>query len=361
VDSRTVAMGLGFAARAAADAALDGADVDAVARRALAVADSGRAVFLVDSLDHLRRGGRLSAASAALGTVLGVRPLLAVRDGRIQVVQKVRTRAAAVDRLVTVAAESAGRRREPVLAVHHLGDDDGARLLRGSLAGAGVGTDAVRTVAAASGTALITVTPDGENAIVVAPGANGHVVVDDAARDLLGAADVVLAQLEIPVETVVAAASARRAGVPFVLNAAPSRDLPDALWDAVDVLVVNEHEAADLAGRTAGSGAGPDELAGALLARVPAVVVTLGGDGCLVARRDQEPVRLAGRRVDVVDTTGAGDAFCGVLAAELARGTDLVAAARVGGVAGALAVTRPGAQDAVPERAEVLAALDAAG
>lgn len=134
VDSRTVAMALGFAARAAAQTALDGADVDVVARRALAVADSSRAVFLVDSLDHLRRGGRLSAASAALGTVLGVRPLLAVRDGRIQVVQKVRTRAAAVDRLATVAAESAGRRHEPVLAVHHLGDDDGARRLADDLA-----------------------------------------------------------------------------------------------------------------------------------------------------------------------------------------------------------------------------------
>jgi DegV family protein with EDD domain len=144
VDSRTVAMGLGFAARAAAEAALDGADVDAVARRALAVADSGRAVFLVDSLDHLRRGGRLSAASAAFGTVLGVRPLLAVRDGRIQVVQKVRTRAAAVERLATVAAESAGRRREPVLAVHHLGDDDGARRLAADLAER-TGLDAVVT------------------------------------------------------------------------------------------------------------------------------------------------------------------------------------------------------------------------
>jgi DegV family protein with EDD domain len=144
VDSRTVAMGLGFAARAAAQAALDGADVDAVARRALAVADSSRAVFLVDSLDHLRRGGRLGAASAALGTVLGVRPLLAVRDGRIQVVQKVRTRTAAVDRLATVAAESAGRRREPVLAVHHLGDDDGARRLAADLAER-TGLDAVVT------------------------------------------------------------------------------------------------------------------------------------------------------------------------------------------------------------------------
>ncbi|OLT53279.1 ribokinase [Cellulosimicrobium sp. CUA-896] len=238
-----------------------------------------------------------------------------------------------------------------------LGDDDGARLLRASLDRAGVGTDAVRTVPGASGTALITVSPGGENAIVVAPGANGRVVVDDAERRLLAEADVVLAQLEIPVGTVVAAARARRRGVLFVLNAAPSRELPDELWREIDVLVVNEHEAADLAG--AGSDAAPDGLAASLLTRVSAVVVTLGGDGCLVARRGEEPVRLAGRRVDVVDTTGAGDTFCGVLAAELARGTDLVAAARVAGTAGALAVTRPGAQDAVPGRDQVLAALDA--
>ncbi|MGO1205296.1 DegV family protein, partial [Cellulosimicrobium funkei] len=126
VDSRTVAMGLGFAAREAAAAAAAGAGSDVVARRAIEVADASRAVFLVDSLDHLRRGGRLSAASAALGTVLGVRPLLAVRDGRIDVVQKVRTRSAAVERLTTVAVESADRRVRPALAVHHVGDDDGA-------------------------------------------------------------------------------------------------------------------------------------------------------------------------------------------------------------------------------------------
>ena len=134
VDSRTVAMGLGFAARAAAEAAADGAPADVVARRAIEVADASRAIFLVDSLDHLRRGGRLSAASAALGAVLGVRPLLAVRDGRIDVVQKVRTKAAAVERLTAVAAESAGRRAQPVLAVHHVGADDAARRLADELA-----------------------------------------------------------------------------------------------------------------------------------------------------------------------------------------------------------------------------------
>ncbi len=253
-----------------------------------------------------------------------------------------------------VAAARAGG--ADTVLVGALGPDDGAEVLLRSLTGAGVRTDGVRRVAAATGTALITVSPDGENAIVVAPGANARVVVDEPARELVAAADVVLAQLEVPLDVVVAAARARRPGVPFVLNAAPSRELPAPVWQDVDVLVVNEHEAADLAGPDGATQPerAPSELARLLLARVPAVVVTLGGDGALVARRGHDDVRVPGVRVDVVDTTGAGDTFCGVLAAELARGADLAEAARVATVAGALAVTRHGAQDAVPGRAEVL-------
>ncbi|WP_454042558.1 ribokinase [Cellulosimicrobium sp. Marseille-Q8652] len=256
-----------------------------------------------------------------------------------------------------------------------VGRDDGADLLLASLDGAGVRTDRVARVDAATGTALITVSPDGENTIVVAPGANAHVRLgaEDVAR--ITAADAVLAQLEVPLDVVRAAADARRFGVPMVLNAAPSRDLPDDVWAAVDVLVVNEHEAADLAGPADPGGAGradagradagradggpADALAVALLARVPAVVVTLGGEGCLVARRGRaagagpELAVVPPFPADVVDTTGAGDTFCGVLAAALARGDDLVDAARLAAAAGALAVARPGAQDAVPAAADV--------
>lgn len=121
VDSHTAAMALGFAALEAARVAADGGSGEAVARRAQAVARSGRAIFMVDSLDHLRRGGRLGAPAAALGTVLGVRPLLELRSGRVEVVQRVRTRAAAVRRLVDVALDSAGRRARPALCVHHVG------------------------------------------------------------------------------------------------------------------------------------------------------------------------------------------------------------------------------------------------
>lgn len=230
-----------------------------------------------------------------------------------------------------------------------LGADENADLLLESLEWAGVRTDLVDRVEAATGTALITVAPGGENAIVVAPGANTHVQLGAAQGKRLAAADVVLAQLEIPIDVVRAAAAGRRPGARMVLNAAPSRDLPADLWDAIDLLVVNEHEAADLA---AASGA-PDAAALALLRRVPAVIVTLGGDGCLVAERDREPVRVPAIRVEAVDTTGAGDTFCGVLAAGLARGLALPDATRVASAAAALAVTRPGTHTAVPTADEI--------
>lgn len=246
-----------------------------------------------------------------------------------------------------------------------LGRDESGELLLASLDHGGVRTDLVERVDAPTGTALITVSPEGENAIVVAPGANSRVTIGAAQAERLAAADVVLAQLEIPLDVVLAAAAARRPGAVLALNAAPSRDLPDALWAALDLLIVNEHEAADLAASLAATApAAPDggahapaslaeDLAVTLLARAPAVVVTLGGAGCLVAERGSAPVHVPAPRVDAVDTTGAGDTFCGVLAAALAGGSTLVDAARTASFAGALAVTRPGAQDAVPTAREV--------
>lgn len=188
------------------------------------------------------------------------------------------------------------------------------------------------------------VSPDGENSIVVAPGANSRLSLADEQLERIAAADVVLAQLEIPLEAVTAAAAARRSGARMVLNAAPSRPLPEL---DIDVLVVNEHEAADLAG-TSGT---PEELARVLQRRAPAVAITLGAAGCVVA--EQEIAHLNGFRVSSVDTTGAGDTFCGVLAAGLAEGRPLREAAERAGAAAALAVTRPGAQSAVPTAAEV--------
>jgi ribokinase len=256
-----------------------------------------------------------------------------------------------------VAAAKAGGARTTFVAA--LGEDDAAQVLLGSLGSAGVDTSVVQLTGSPTGVALISVSKVGENSIIVAPGANSDVRINDAARFELQNADVVLAQLEIPLEVVLDAAHARREKARFILNAAPSRQLPREVWEQVDVLVVNEHEAADVA-----SDLNPDagrlnasELGQALLERVPAVVITLGAGGCLVAERGKQSLLLQAPRVQAVDTTGAGDTFCGVLAAALARGDDLPEAVRLASAAGALAVTRPGAQESVPtaDEARVLA------
>jgi DegV family protein with EDD domain len=126
VDSRTVAMALGFASTAAAECAASGADGPHVVARASEVAASSRTLFLVDSLDHLRRGGRVSAGAAALGSALGVKPILEIADGKVRLVQRVRTRAAALERMLVLAAEHAAGLTSPGVAVHHLGAADRA-------------------------------------------------------------------------------------------------------------------------------------------------------------------------------------------------------------------------------------------
>lgn len=237
-----------------------------------------------------------------------------------------------------------------------LGEDESGQILRTSLVDAGVEVSGVQVVDLPSGVAVIAVDEAGENSIVVSPGANRAVSLEGTASALLKAAAVVLAQLEIPVETVVGAARNRAHGALFVLNAAPSRPLPDELWNEIDVLVVNEHEAFDLAGTsTSAPEIEPVTLARRLLERVPAVVITLGARGALVATRHAEVIAVGPFEVDPIDTTGAGDTFCGVLAAELARGHALADAARVASAAGALATTRAGGHEGVPTRDEVIA------
>lgn len=124
IDSRTTAMGLGFAALAAGECAAAGQSVAHVADRARSVAASAQVWFLVDSLSHLKRGGRITAGTAAIGSALGVRPILTMREGRIELAQRVRTRNAALDRLVALAVAAAGQMSEPAVAVHHFGAAD---------------------------------------------------------------------------------------------------------------------------------------------------------------------------------------------------------------------------------------------
>jgi ribokinase len=263
-----------------------------------------------------------------------------------------------------VAAARAGG--APTSFVGAVGRDDDGTLLLDALRADGVDVTAVERAGSPTGTALVMVDGAGENAIVVAPGANADVGPGVGAAVGAAGPAVVLAQLEVPVDAVVAAFRARPDGARSVLNAAPSQALPPDLLAATDVLVVNEHEARDvLAGPDGGEegdtgddgrrdgGGDPTATARALAALVPAVVLTLGARGCVVVVRDEEPVRVAAPVVEAVDTTGAGDVLCGVLAARLAGGAPLVDAARTAVVAGALAVTRAGAQPAVPTAREV--------
>ncbi|MBB4663117.1 ribokinase [Conexibacter arvalis] len=237
-------------------------------------------------------------------------------------------------------------------------DEAGAELLA-NFDAVGVGRAHVRVVdGEPSGIAIVAVDATGDNGILVAPGASGGLAPADvaAAEPALRGADVVLLQLEVPLETVSAAVdAARAAGVPVVLNAAPARPLPDALLAALDVLVVNEREALALAGEGA---ADAESAAAALLARgAGAVVVTLGADGALVldaAGRTAIPAH----RVEVVDTTGAGDAFVAAIAAGVGAGRDVRDSALLASAAAALAVQRPGAQSA-PTLAEAQAFLAA--
>jgi ribokinase len=168
-----------------------------------------------------------------------------------------------------------------------------------------------------------------------------------------------LCQLEIPVATVTAAClAAHAAGTRVVLNAAPALALPDELLAVVDLLVVNEVEATELA-RVASpdvdAGDEPDseDVIDGLLDLVPRVVLTRGGAGAWYAQRDAEPVEVPAPVVDPVDTTAAGDAFTGALAVAWAEGRDLLDAVRWASAAGAVAVQRLGASSALPERGAI--------
>lgn len=226
-----------------------------------------------------------------------------------------------------------------------LGDDAHAAPIEASLRDAGVELQLIRCPDHATGTAFICVSDDGENAITVAPGANAALRADDLpALDGVGH---LLLQLETPLPAIEAwARRARDAGVTVVLNAAPARALPASLLDCVDLLIVNEGELAALSG-----------IAGdidAALARIPTaqVVVTLGALGCR-ARVDGRVLTQAAFPIQALDTTAAGDTFCGTLVAALAQGDDFAAALRRASAASALACTRAGAQTSVPTRLEV--------
>jgi ribokinase len=208
----------------------------------------------------------------------------------------------------------------------------------------------------ASGVALITVDAQGNNVIVVAPGANSALSTDDVER---AAADIhdagaVVAQLEVPLATVRRAAQlAHESGVPFILDPAPARDLPAELLGMVSVLTPNETEAQILTGVNVLDEASAGAAAQKLLAKgVEAVVVTMGGQGFMLAKTDSMEF-IPAPAVRAVDATAAGDAFAGSLAVGVAQGQSLRDAAVFAGRTAALSVTKMGAQPSMPTRQEV--------
>lgn len=240
--------------------------------------------------------------------------------------------------------------------VGRVGDDAYGAMSRTALSDVGADVGGVVTTAGvATGIALITVTPDGENSIVVASGANARVAAADVGEVT---ETVAVTQLEVPLDAVIALAQrCRTSGARFVLNAAPPRaDLPPAVLAACDPLVVNTHEAAALTGAGVATSVGDAVRAAEALRGLGcrSVVLTMGGDGA-VAVDDAGCWHLAAPPVDaVVDTTGAGDCLVGTLAARLAAGDDLPTAAADAVRTATLAVLRPGAQSSYLPRSQAL-------
>ncbi len=243
-------------------------------------------------------------------------------------------------------AVAAARSSAAVAMVGAVGDDDAGRRLRSIAEDEGIDVEAIEVISGSpTGRALITVDAGAENSIVVIPGANSLVragVIPDAR--------VVIAQLEVPIDEVLAAfRSARASGARTILNPAPAQPLPDELVALCDIIVPNEHEL-ELIG-------GVDSL---LDRGVGIVVTTRGASGVTTTVRTETSSterRQPAFPITPVDTTGAGDAFCGALAARLAAGDELESAVRYAAAAGALATTIDGAVPSLPHAGDVAAFL----
>lgn len=213
-----------------------------------------------------------------------------------------------------------------------VGQDEAGDVLERTLTDAGVVAALRRSAEAPTGVAHVLALDDGDNSIVVAAGANAELDPDDAVAGIAGAA-VVLAQLEVPAAGVAAALrAARAAGALTILNAAPAHDAAIAMLPDVDVLVVNETECAELGG-----------IDGLQDAGAGTVVLTKGAGGVTLHRRGVDPLAVAAFSIEPVDTTGAGDAFCGALAATLAQGEPIEDALVRACAAGAVVAQHRGA------------------
>lgn len=252
-------------------------------------------------------------------------------------------------------AVAAARLGAKVSMIGQLGSDAFASQLRSGLQQAGVDTTAVETVPGSSGVALISTDRNGENSIIVVPGANAYVSPAFLERnlELIRSAAIVLAQLEIPLETISRLAKlTTQHQVPLMLDPAPARALPESLLRSVDWLTPNETETVALLGGDEFSL--PEKAASILLKRgVRNVILKLGARGCCVATADGGHKLIPGYKVNAIDTTGAGDAFNAAFAVSLSRGADVFDCASWATAVAALSVTRRGAQASMPTSAEV--------
>ncbi len=260
-------------------------------------------------------------------------------------------------------AVAAARLGTQVSMIGKVGNDSFGAELRANLESAGADTTAVEAASTSSGIAQIITAANGENVIVVIPGANAQVSPSYVEKhlDMIRSAGIVLAQLEIPLETVEFLASVtRKEGIPLVLDPAPARPLSASLLACVDWLTPNESETCSLLGLKS-QDLPENELpniAATLLQRGSRnVILKLGQRGCYLALADGRRISLPAYQVRAIDSTAAGDAFNGAFASALLEGHDPLRSASWASAVAAISVTRRGAQPSMPTRAEVQAFL----
>jgi ribokinase len=249
-------------------------------------------------------------------------------------------------------AVAAARQGISVAMVGRVGKDNFAPFLIENLDVNNVSISHVARDNVASGTAIIIVDENGQNSIVLSPGANGKVTAQDV--DFAPDAKILLLQFEIPMETVLHAAKRYKAnGATVILNPAPASQIPDNLLASVDILVPNESELALLSGMPVTDEKSAERAAQEILKRgVKTVIVTLGSKGALLVTSTQV-TQVDAYKVEVADTTAAGDAFIGGFASNFLESASLLAAVRYGCACGALATTKFGAQPSLPTKEEV--------
>lgn len=251
-------------------------------------------------------------------------------------------------------AVAAARAGSPTSFVGALGQDEHGAELFATMSSVGMHTQSVRRVPGESGQAFIVVADNAENTIIVASGANGLVTrLEAAERELVASSAVLLMQLELPLDVVIESAClARESGTVVILNAAPAMVLPEKLISDLDFLIVNEHEACLLGGSQ-----DLEEASERLASRVPHVVVTLGADGSAIYEGGHLAFRVPARKVKAVDTTGAGDTYCGAFASAIAENRSVKEAAEFATAAAALSVQVLGAVPSIPTRDRIDAML----